>query len=110
MSDSIQHPYHKVDMTKVGRIIRQLHDQVVGQRRRVEITRAGCADTCILISQAELETLEQALAILADTDEFNAMHQSLKNLLNAAGVVYSPQAYGHPEAAGRFADDRGLIG
>jgi len=84
-----------------------LHDQVVGQRRRVEITRAGCQDTCIMISRVELETLERALAIFADTDEFNEMCQSLKNLLNTAGVVYAPQAYGDGEDTHLFAENRG---
>ena len=93
MSDTIEHPYPTVDMTKVGRIIRKLHDQVVGQRQRVEITRAGCDDGLIMISKAELQGLEKALAIFADTDEFNEMCKSLKNLLDTAGVVYSSNEY-----------------
>jgi hypothetical protein len=105
MTESVEHTYPTVDMTKVGRIIRKLHDQVVGQRRRVEITRAGCDDGLVMISRAELETLENTLAIFADTAEFNEMCESLKNLLDTAGVVYSPQAYGDGEAS-RFADDR----
>jgi len=91
MAESIEHPYPTVDMTKVGRIIRKLHDEVVGQRRRVEIKRAGCQDGLIMISRAELESLEQALAIFANTSEFAEMCQSLKNLLNTAGVVFSTQ-------------------
>lgn len=102
MPDSIEHPYSRVDMTRVGKIIRKLHDQVVGQRQRVEITRAGCEDTCVMISRAELETLERSLEIFADTDEFNEMCRSLKNLLNTAGVVYAPQAYGNGQASNGF--------
>ena len=109
MPESIEHPYCQVDMTRVGRSIRKLHDQVVGQRQRVEITRAGSDDTCVMISRSELETLERALGILADTDEFHEMCQSLKNLLNTAGVVYGPQSYNQPDStvgdihrAGRF--------
>jgi PHD/YefM family antitoxin component YafN of YafNO toxin-antitoxin module len=89
MSHTIEHSYPQVEMTKVGQIIRKLHDQVVGQRRRVEITRAGYEDGCVMISKAELESLENALAIFANTQEFNEMCRSLKNLLDTAGVVYS---------------------
>jgi hypothetical protein len=107
MTKSIEHPYLSVDMAEVGQIMQKLHDHVVGQRRRVEVTCDGYADSLIMISRAELETLEQALAIFADTAEFNDMCQSLKNLLEKAGVVYSPQICGNAEAAGVFADDRG---
>jgi len=99
MSETIEHPYPTVDMNKVGRIIRKLHDQVVGQRRRVEITRAGCQDSLVMISKAELETLERALAIFADTNEFLEMCDSMKNLLDTAGVVYSPNEYVHQSRA-----------
>jgi len=109
MPDSTDHPHYRVDMTRVGRLISKLHDQVAGRRQRVEITRAGCDDTCVMISRTELESLERALAILADTDEFHDMSQSLKHLLNTAGVVYGPQALNQAETtlndihrAGRF--------
>jgi hypothetical protein len=59
-----------------------------------------------MISRAELETLEKALAIFADTAEFNEMCHSLKNLLDKAGVVYSPQMCENARAVGAFADDR----
>jgi hypothetical protein len=86
-------------MTKVGRIMRKLHDQVIGNRRRVEITRAGCDDVCVMISKSELDSLEQALAILADTEGFSEMCENLKKLLSRAGVVYSPQIYGDVDSA-----------
>jgi hypothetical protein len=89
-------------MTRVGRVIRKLHDQVVDKRSRVEITRAGCEDCCVMISKSELETLERGLAILADTEEFSTMCQSLKDILSAAGMVYAPQAAGQSEAVQHF--------
>ena len=93
MNEPIEHPYPTVDMTKVGRMIRKLHDQVISKRHRVEITRAGCDECCVMISKAELESLERAVAIFADTSEFNEMCENLKALLKTAGVVYTPQAY-----------------
>jgi len=97
MPQTIEHPYPTVEMTKVGRIIRKLHEQVVSKRHRVEITRADCDDCCVMISKAELESLERAVAIFADTAEFTEMCENLKALLKTAGVVYAPQGY--PETA-----------
>ncbi len=98
------HSYHSVDMTKVGKIIRKLHDQVVGQRRRVEITRAGCEDICVMVSKRELESLEQALAILADTAHFESLCQNLQSLLKNAGMVYAPHACTDANVQNAFAE------
>lgn len=92
MPESIDRLYPSLDMTKVGRAIRKLHDQVVGQRKRVEITRAGCDDVCVMISKSELESLEQALSILADSEGFTEMCNNLKQLLERAGMVMAPPA------------------
>jgi hypothetical protein len=97
MSETIEHMYPTVEMTKVGRIMKKLHEQVVHQRHRVEITRAGCEDCCIMISRAELESLESALAIFADTAAFNEMCDHLKTLLKSAGLVYTAPTYGDAE-------------
>ena len=93
MSETIEHLYPQVDMTKVDRIIRKLHEQVVTRRHRVEITRDDCDDCCVMISKAELESLERAVAIFADTVEFTEMCENLKTILHTAGVVYPPQAF-----------------
>jgi hypothetical protein len=87
-----------LDMTQVGRAIRKLHDHVVGARKRVEITRAGCEDICVMISKSELESLEQALSILADTEGFTEMCDNLKRLLERAGMVSGPTGHGAVEA------------
>ena len=83
---------HTVDMTKVGKVIRKLHDQVCQDKRRVEITRAGCDDVCIMISRKELESLEQAMAIFADTTAFDDMCRQMKQVLQSAGMVYGDPA------------------
>lgn len=88
MSALLEHANQTIDMTKVGRTIRRLHDQVCGGNRRVEITRAGCDDVCVMISKKELESLEAALQIFADTQAFREMCDSLKRLLAAAHEVY----------------------
>jgi hypothetical protein len=99
MPQSTDRLYPSLDLTKVGRAIRKLHDQVAVQRQRVEITRAGCDDVCVMISKCELESLEQALAILADTQGFAEMCENLKRLLERAGMVSAPLGHDAIDAA-----------
>jgi PHD/YefM family antitoxin component YafN of YafNO toxin-antitoxin module len=93
----VDHPNPTIDMTKVGKSIRRLHDQVCDQKRRVEITRAGSDDVCVMISKKELESLEAALQIFADTEAFEEMCEHLRKLLATAHEVYGPA----PEPVGQ---------
>jgi PHD/YefM family antitoxin component YafN of YafNO toxin-antitoxin module len=104
MPEILEHPYPTVDMTKVGKIIRKLHDQVVEQGHRVHITRAGSNDVCVMISKKELESLEEAIAIFADSEQFNEMCENLRKMLKNAGVVYTPQGFGESAGESTFAD------
>src|SRR5687767_11970369 len=47
----------RCDVTHVAVAIEELHELVARRRVRVEITRAGCDDCCVLISRQELEAL-----------------------------------------------------
>jgi hypothetical protein len=90
MSALADHGNATIDMTRVGKSIRQMHDQVCGEKRRIEITRTGCDDVCVMISKKELDSLERALQILADTDAFEEMCDDLKKVLAMAHEIYGP--------------------
>jgi hypothetical protein len=90
------HP--SVDMTLVGKRIRRLHDHVCGRGQRVEITRAGCDDVCVMISKRELDALEAAVSIHSSTPAHADLCRALSRLLAEAGLVYMPQAYGESDA------------
>jgi hypothetical protein len=92
-----------VDLAVAAERIRRLHEQVCGHGQRVEITRDGCDDVCVLISKRELEALEAAVAIHASTAAHADLCRQLSDLLNAAGLVYQPYAYGNADRT--FADD-----
>ena len=94
-----------IDMNLVGDVVRRLHDEVCGSRRRVEITRAEDDEVCVMISKRELEAIEHALAVLAGTDDFGGMCRKLHDLLTSAGVIYSPKAYGDEPPHLTFADE-----
>jgi PHD/YefM family antitoxin component YafN of YafNO toxin-antitoxin module len=80
-------------MTQAAKAIRRLHDQVCTDKHRVEITRRGCDDVCVLISRKELESLEQALQIFADTEAFMEMSENLKKVLALADEIYAAPVY-----------------
>ena len=73
--------FQSLDVTRFRRALTKLHERVGCGRGRIEIKRRGCSDVCVLISKAELESLEQALEILATTAEFKAMCDSLTQLV-----------------------------
>jgi len=62
-----------MEVTACRRSLGKLHDLVVRGHGRIQITRRGCNQVCVLISQAELESLERALEILSQTSEFQVM-------------------------------------
>jgi PHD/YefM family antitoxin component YafN of YafNO toxin-antitoxin module len=99
MSDGKERAHPSVDMTKVGKVMRKLHDQVCGSKQRVEITRPGSDDVCVMISKKELESLEQAMAVLTDTDAFLATCDQIKKLIAAAGMVHGPTPEPEPVGA-----------
>ncbi len=83
-----EHSHPSIDTIYAAASISRLHDQVCTEKRRIEITRAGCDETCVMISRKELESMESALQILADTEAFAEMCNHLKKLLAAANEVY----------------------
>ncbi len=74
---------HTLDVTRARRELARLYDQVAQGRRRVEITRRGSHETCVMISKEELESLERALEILSDNDGIKSVEQSLAQLAAA---------------------------
>lgn len=94
-----------IDLALVGDVMRRLHDQVCGSRRRVEITRADGDEVCVMISKHELESLEHALVVLAGSDHFGTTCRKLHDLLTSAGVVYMPTAYAGEPPHVTFADE-----
>ena len=72
--------FQTLDVTRFRQTLAKLHEAVGCGNGRVEVVRKGCADVCVLISKAELESLEQALAILSDTDGVRAMSGQIAQL------------------------------
>jgi hypothetical protein len=57
------------DVVTVAQSLRQLHEFVAAHHGRIEITRPGSNDRCVLISKPELDSLERAIEILSDSED-----------------------------------------
>ncbi len=67
MSDK-SHPSY--DVSIVAPNLESLHEHITRTKGRIEITRRGTDDRCVLISKEELECLERALEILSHTEQY----------------------------------------
>ena len=84
--------FHTLSIVQFLRAADDLHTRVARGHGRIEITRDGCEEVCVLISKAELESLERALEILAETTEFRAMCQRLASVAAASGEASATQS------------------
>lgn len=73
--------FQTLDVTRFRQTLAKLHQAVGCGHGRVEVTRRGCDDVCVLISKCELEALEQALEILAQSAEYKAMCDNLQSVV-----------------------------
>jgi PHD/YefM family antitoxin component YafN of YafNO toxin-antitoxin module len=78
MSDDLHRRTY--DAAVVSQSLNQLHEYVTRFNARIEITRAGSEDRCVLVSKEELDSLERALEILSDTDDVRHISQKLAHL------------------------------
>ena len=72
--------FQSIDLAVSGPSLDDLHQRVSTGYGRIEITRMGCDEACVLISKAELETLEEALELLSQSEHYRAMCAQLNNI------------------------------
>jgi hypothetical protein len=72
--------FHTLSLGEFLQLVDDLHNRVSTGCGRVEITRDGCDDVCILISKTELQSLERALEILAQSAEYQQMCSLLQSV------------------------------
>jgi len=92
-----EQPFQSVDVSHLRSALAKIHEQVAGSHGRVELTRAGCDDVCVILSKAELESLERALEIFAETAEYKEMCDNLSRLAVACGACGGASNLLHPE-------------
>ena len=77
--------FQNVDVARFRQAVADLHEIVGTAKGRIEVSRQGCDDVCVLISKAELDSLERALQIFAETVEFEHMSRQIAEIVAAAG-------------------------
>jgi PHD/YefM family antitoxin component YafN of YafNO toxin-antitoxin module len=75
--------FQSLDLNAARVGLERLFEQVIRGTGRIEITRNGSDESCVLISQAELKSLERALEILSSTDSAAEMRQQVLRLADA---------------------------
>ena len=77
--------FQNLDVARFRKAVADLHEIVGTAKGRIEVSRQGCDDVCVLISKAELDSLERALQIFAETVEFEHMSRQIAEIVAAAG-------------------------
>ncbi|MEA2711721.1 MAG: hypothetical protein QOF78_4322 [Phycisphaerales bacterium] len=80
------------DVSLIASNFAHLHEFVSRTKVRIDITRPGSDERCVLISRAELEALERALEILSDTDDVRDMCGKIAQLAAETGPVFAVNA------------------
>ena len=73
------------DVSIIASNLSELHEHVTRTNGRVEITRPGSDERCVLLSKSELDSLERALEILSDTDDVRHMSVKIAQLATVTG-------------------------
>jgi hypothetical protein len=88
--DPTGNPFATIDLNAAepGDVnLARLHAQVLGKFGRIELLGRG--GSCVLISKAELDSLEKALDILSSTDTARLMRQEIA-LVARVAVAHTP--------------------
>ena len=78
--------FHILSLKQFLEAVEDFHSRVAQRHGRIELTMDGCDDVCVLISKAELQSLERALEILSETPDFRAMCSQLAEISGAPPV------------------------
>jgi PHD/YefM family antitoxin component YafN of YafNO toxin-antitoxin module len=85
----MQDTFQKIDVGIARQSLDSLHDHVVGKNKRIIISKAGSDDCAVLISHAELTSLEQALEILSNMDQGVEMRDRVLQVISQATAMQS---------------------
>jgi hypothetical protein len=80
--------FQSVDVKRASEILRRLHQDVVLEKKRVELFDS-VAGLSVIISKEELEGLERALAILSNTNDVREMAEMLKAVARRSNMAES---------------------
>ena len=80
-----QSSFQSLNLAQVQNDLLKLYQRVACEKGRVQIEGGDGDCQCVLISKVELESLERAIQILADSDGVKQLADELAHLAHAAG-------------------------
>jgi PHD/YefM family antitoxin component YafN of YafNO toxin-antitoxin module len=86
---SVTQKFQTLHVSEVARDLDTLCNQIAADHGRVQVNSANGSCDCVLISKIELDSLENALEILADSETGRGLAEDLSQLVHLA----------HPHAA-----------
>ena len=81
--------FDTVDCSAAQAVLDRLLSNVASGCGRVQINGSSPSSSCVLISTAELDSLEQALEILSSTDGAASMRAELSEIVAKAGAHHA---------------------
>lgn len=100
MSDAHQ----TLDIHRARRDLDILHDRVARNWGRIEITRDG-SPACVLVSKAELQSIERALEILCDSPGGKQICEELRVLADKCVQSFRAPNSGRPHLGAMLQHD-----
>jgi PHD/YefM family antitoxin component YafN of YafNO toxin-antitoxin module len=85
MSDNANRQPQTYDVSVIASHLPHLHEFITRTNTRIDITRPGTDERCVLISKEELDCLERALEILSDTEDVRDICGKIAQLAAATG-------------------------
>ena len=84
---AVVNSFQSLNLAQVQTELMGIYEKVACEKGRVEIVSGSGACECVLISKAELESLENALEILSDEDGVKHLSAELAQIAHAAEAV-----------------------
>jgi PHD/YefM family antitoxin component YafN of YafNO toxin-antitoxin module len=76
-----------LDVSKAQRDLAKLYRQVADEKRRVELMGSDGSCGCVLISKEELQSLEHAIELLADTEQVREMTAQFSAVIDSSEMA-----------------------
>ena len=89
MSADDDSPFQSLNLAQVQNDLLKLYERIACQKGRVEIVSPGGECECVLISKAELDSLERALEVLSDSDDVRALTHEIEQVAQVAEPMHA---------------------
>ena len=87
--DADSPPFQSLNLAQVQSDLLKLYERIACEKGRVEIVSPDGECECVLISKAELDSLERALEVLSDSEDVRALTLGIEHVAQVAEPVHA---------------------